>query len=116
MSTLIPPQFDTYGRTFWIPSQVEPTVALIGTSLPAIRQSLFSAVQHMSKVWSQVSLTSSSRSKQGGAHRGSAVQWTPQRSRAPNVPEPKIMRGSYDSEVALHTEHIEMEDGSDGAV
>ena len=34
MSMLIPPQFDTYGVSFWIPSQVEPTVALIGTSLP----------------------------------------------------------------------------------
>lgn len=38
MSLLIPPQFDEYGTTFWIPSQVEPSVALIGTSLPAIRQ------------------------------------------------------------------------------
>ncbi|KAJ9193591.1 hypothetical protein DTO166G4_2694 [Paecilomyces variotii] len=38
MSQLIPPQFDKYGNTFWIPSQVEPSVALIGTSLPAMRQ------------------------------------------------------------------------------
>ncbi|PLB50837.1 hypothetical protein P170DRAFT_311745, partial [Aspergillus steynii IBT 23096] len=38
MSLRIPPQFDEYGTTFWIPSQVEPSVALIGTSLPAIRQ------------------------------------------------------------------------------
>jgi hypothetical protein len=38
MATLIPPQFDKYGTTFWIPSQVEPTVAIIGTSLPAFRQ------------------------------------------------------------------------------
>ena len=37
MSSLIPPQFDHYGTTFWIPPQVEPTVALIGTSLPALR-------------------------------------------------------------------------------
>lgn len=38
MSQRVPPQFDEYGTTFWIPSQVEPSVALIGTSLPAIRQ------------------------------------------------------------------------------
>lgn len=36
MSRLIPPQFNKYGYTFWIPSQVEPTVAMIGTSLPAL--------------------------------------------------------------------------------
>lgn len=52
MSRLVPPQFDTYGRTFWIPSQVEPTVGLIGTSLPAIRQSIVTNNQHMSKKWS----------------------------------------------------------------
>jgi hypothetical protein len=38
MSRITPPQFDDYGRTFWIPSQVEPCVALIGTSVPALRQ------------------------------------------------------------------------------
>lgn len=40
MSTLIPPQFDRYGTTFWIPSQVEPSVAIIGTSLPTLRAAL----------------------------------------------------------------------------
>lgn len=38
MSRFVPGQFDQYGTTFWIPSQVEPTVALIGTSMPAFRQ------------------------------------------------------------------------------
>ena len=37
LSRITPPQFDDYGHTFWIPSQVEATVALIGTSLPALR-------------------------------------------------------------------------------
>jgi hypothetical protein len=37
MSKLVPPQFDKYGKTFWIPSQVEPSVALIGAALPALR-------------------------------------------------------------------------------
>ncbi|KAL9079559.1 MAG: hypothetical protein Q9157_001556 [Trypethelium eluteriae] len=45
MSLLIPPQFDEYGKTFWIPSQLEPTVALIGTSLPAIR-SIFTKTEN----------------------------------------------------------------------
>ncbi|KAL8916331.1 MAG: hypothetical protein Q9172_006351 [Xanthocarpia lactea] len=52
MSRRVPPQFDTYGRTFWIPSQVEPSVALIGTSLPALRQSILSASQRLSTLWS----------------------------------------------------------------
>ena len=82
MSTLIHPQFDTYGRTFWIPSQVEPTVALIGTSLPALRQSLTSAARSMSKVWSQISSTSASHTNQGSGVGGGAVRWTSQRSRA----------------------------------
>lgn len=29
-------QFDNYGVTVWIPSQIEATVALIGASIPAI--------------------------------------------------------------------------------
>ncbi|KAL2834988.1 hypothetical protein BDW59DRAFT_155814 [Aspergillus cavernicola] len=42
MSQIVPPQFDEYGTTFWIPSQVEPLVAMIGTSLPAIRKLVLS--------------------------------------------------------------------------
>ncbi|KAI0802233.1 hypothetical protein GGR55DRAFT_701198 [Xylaria sp. FL0064] len=37
LSRFVPGQFDKYGYTFWIPSQLEPPVALIGTSLPAIQ-------------------------------------------------------------------------------
>ncbi|KAI1776755.1 hypothetical protein F4818DRAFT_411766 [Hypoxylon cercidicola] len=48
MSGFVPGQFDRYGTTFWIPSQVEPTVALIGTSLPALRPFLASASEHLS--------------------------------------------------------------------
>ncbi|KAM7186168.1 hypothetical protein V8F20_011506 [Naviculisporaceae sp. PSN 640] len=40
MSSQVPPQFDQYGLTFWIPSQVEPSIALIGASIPNIRQSI----------------------------------------------------------------------------
>ncbi|OTA98693.1 hypothetical protein M426DRAFT_28203 [Hypoxylon sp. CI-4A] len=50
MSRFIPGQFDRYGTTFWIPSQVEPTVALIGTSLPALRPYLASASDHFSNL------------------------------------------------------------------
>ncbi|CAD6590134.1 MAG: hypothetical protein ASARMPREDX12_004205 [Alectoria sarmentosa] len=116
MSTLIPPQFDTYGRTFWIPSQVEPTVALIGTSLPAIRQSLASAAQHLSEIWSQVSMSSAMHTKQGSNVGGSFVQMTSRRSRVLNVVEQNIMKNSNDSEVALHPEHHELSRGSDGAM
>ena len=55
MSRLVPPQFDTYGTSFWIPSQVEPTVALIGTSLPAIRQSIGTITERFFKVWTSIS-------------------------------------------------------------
>lgn len=40
MSSYIPPPFDHYGTTFWLPSQIEPTVALIGASIPGIRQGI----------------------------------------------------------------------------
>ncbi|KAK8081371.1 hypothetical protein PG996_000152 [Apiospora saccharicola] len=40
MSRFVPGQFKEYGTTFWIPSQVEPAVALIGTSMPALKQIL----------------------------------------------------------------------------
>ena len=109
MSTLIPPQFDTYGRTFWIPSQVEPTVALIGTSLPAIRQSLASAAQRMSKVWSQFSFTSASHTRPSSGAGESAVRWTPQRL---DDSELNMMSGSNESEVALHSGHIKSSDGA----
>lgn len=45
MSRVIPPQWDKFGYTFWIPSQVEPTVAMIGSSLPALRTHIFSRFQ-----------------------------------------------------------------------
>ena len=112
MSTLIPPQFDTYGRTFWIPSQVEPTVALIGTSLPALRQGLTSAAQSMSKAWSQISSTSASHTRKGSGVGGGAVRWTSQRSRALNSSELKVIRRSTDSDYALHTEHDEWKGGA----
>ena len=108
MSTLIPPQFDTYGRTFWIPSQVEPTVALIGTSLPAIRQPLISIT---SKVWSQISFTSVTHpSKSGGKINGVAVRSASQRSRPLIVSGPKPRTTSSESETALYTEHTELSD------
>ena len=117
MSTLIPPQFDTYGKTFWIPSQVEPTVALIGTSLPAIRQSLVSAVLHVSKVWSQMSFTLASRAQQGSSGvGGSVVRQTSPPPKVLIVPKRKLKRGSDDSELGLHTEHYELREGSDDAL
>ncbi|KUJ09021.1 uncharacterized protein LY89DRAFT_741320 [Mollisia scopiformis] len=46
------PQYNDYGKTFWIPSQVEPTVAMIGTSLPALLQLYASASLQFSKICS----------------------------------------------------------------
>ncbi|OTA55079.1 hypothetical protein K449DRAFT_425945 [Hypoxylon sp. EC38] len=36
MSRYIPVQFDNYGVAVWIPGQLEPTLALLGASLPAV--------------------------------------------------------------------------------
>ena len=106
MSELIPPQFDTYGRTFWVPSQVEPAVALIGASLPAIRQSLISLT---SKVWSQLSFRSSTQTtKQGSNGNGAPIRPTSHRSRPLIAFEPKTKRASGDSETALHTACTEL--------
>jgi hypothetical protein len=41
LSRIIPVQFGKYGTTFWIPSTVEPSIALNGMSLPALRQLYF---------------------------------------------------------------------------
>ncbi|KAF2744283.1 hypothetical protein M011DRAFT_195601 [Sporormia fimetaria CBS 119925] len=54
MSLLIPPQFDEYGTTFWIPSQVEPSVALIGAALPALRPLIQGTVQRIKPVLSSI--------------------------------------------------------------
>lgn len=53
------PQYNSYGRTFWIPTQLEPTVALIGTSLPAMIGVYSAASLQFSKLRSR--LTSSRR-------------------------------------------------------
>lgn len=92
MSLLVPPQFDTYGVTFWIPSQVEPTVALIGTSLPAMQHSLVSAAHRVSQLWSQVS-TSVLRSRHAAA--------------VSSRPEPSSVR-SDDSEAGLKSQYTEL--------
>lgn len=122
MSRLIPHQFDQFGTTFWMPSQVEPTVALIGTSLPAIRHPFTSATQRVSKVWrsyaplispskSKLKRSSASDSGSGSGISGVAdsVVQSPSgshRSMNFNVPDSQGPRGSkfHDSEkVVLHT-------------
>jgi hypothetical protein len=55
MSRAIPPQWDKYGYTFWIPTQVEPTVAIIGSALPALRNQLVAPLQKLSSAISSFS-------------------------------------------------------------
>ncbi|KAK3935426.1 hypothetical protein QBC46DRAFT_413039 [Diplogelasinospora grovesii] len=40
MSRLVPPEYADYGKTFWILSMMEPTLALICASLPVLRPAL----------------------------------------------------------------------------
>lgn len=49
------PQYNSYGRTFWIPTQIEPTVAMIGTSLPALMNIYSAASLQFSKLRSRLS-------------------------------------------------------------
>ncbi|KAG0639415.1 hypothetical protein HOY80DRAFT_1136791 [Tuber brumale] len=37
LSQVIPPQFDRYGWTYWVPSLLESNMAIIGASLPALK-------------------------------------------------------------------------------
>lgn len=37
LSKVIPPQFDRYGWTYWVPSLLESNMAIIGASLPALK-------------------------------------------------------------------------------
>lgn len=74
MSRLIPPQFDTYGVTFWIPSQVEPTVALIGASVPALRHAFTAALPQLSRIWTSLKSGSSQPTKQYGSLKAQAYQ------------------------------------------
>lgn len=49
------PQYNDYGRVFWIPTHMEPTVALIGTSMPAMLQVYSAASLQFSKLRSRLS-------------------------------------------------------------
>src|SRR4051812_48558962 len=69
LSLQIPPQFDKYGYTFWIPSQVEPTTALAGASLPALRHVFISSMKDLQSAVSSRMMGSGSATKgsQGSA-------------------------------------------------
>ncbi|KAL4751913.1 hypothetical protein BDW72DRAFT_192424 [Aspergillus terricola var. indicus] len=77
MSYLVPPQFDEYGTTFWIPSQVEPSVALIGTSLPALLQLAMSIRNRRARSSAagsyEMRLLNSPRARSGGSETKKSV-------------------------------------------
>ncbi|KAI9687376.1 MAG: hypothetical protein M1822_002419 [Bathelium mastoideum] len=98
MSTLIPPEFDTFGVTFWIPGQVEPTVALIGTSLPAFRQFLGQIKPTLAKVSKAISSPSSTpKGTALGSQTGGITV-----HRNFDVKQEYELRESNDSQIALH--------------
>ena len=99
MSLLIPPEFDTFGVTFWIPGTVEPTVALIGTSLPAFRQFLSKLKPAMDKV-SKMIPSSGPTTAKGSAINASNGGITVRRNI--DVKQEYELRESNDSQVALH--------------
>lgn len=89
MSRLIPPQFDTYGVTFWIPSQVEPTVALIGASMPALRHAFTAAVPQLSRIWTSLRSGSTKNTEQYGSLKANTYH---------NVPAPHSNQSPYGTE------------------
>lgn len=117
MSRLIPPQFDSYGTTFWIPSQVEPAVALIGTSLPAIRQSL-TAPPRSTKLWtswwssrSGSGRTSTSTSTNTTAATAGAAAKRGAGERAPRPGPSWIKSPSEVSDIELRSEYERLGEG-----
>ncbi|KAF4625680.1 hypothetical protein G7Y89_g12484 [Cudoniella acicularis] len=96
MSRVVPPQFDEYGYTFWIPSQVEPTVALIGSSLPAMGQVVVKASKHISSSFSSLSHSKlSQKSRNDG----------PYKNIKPTTHETYHTGKETDSEVALQSSY-----------
>ncbi len=88
MSTLVPPQFDVYGTTFWIPAQVEPSVALIGASLPGIRPIIRRASDRVSVAWRSTRWPSNSPSGNSGSTTSRKPQWNAQSS---HEPQPRLL-------------------------
>jgi hypothetical protein len=74
LSLFVPPQFDRQGLDFWIPGQIEPALALICASLPAIWAVLS---RFTSRILSGVSsFVSTSRSRSGVSEKGSHITTT----------------------------------------
>lgn len=101
LSRVVPPQFDAYGYTFWIPSQVEPTVALIGTSLPAMSQALMKVSAPFKKFMATVTSSRGARSSEGVSTMGSNYE----NLEAGKRHQPK---GDSESEVGLRENAYEL--------
>ncbi|KAF2012411.1 hypothetical protein BU24DRAFT_484056 [Aaosphaeria arxii CBS 175.79] len=83
MSRVIPPQWDSFGYTFWLPSQVEPTVAIIGSALPAYRQHLFHLYQRISSEVRSFSMGKSSYSMDVSNDNSSTFEFNDRTGRLP---------------------------------
>lgn len=89
LQLLIPPQFSSYGNTYWIPSQVEPCAAIIGCSLPGTWPLFVDGVGKLR--WALSSL---------GSSRGKGSQES--RSRARSFSRSNQIHASGESTTALH--------------
>lgn len=100
LSRVVPPQFDAYGYTFWIPSQVEPTVALIGTSLPAMSQALMKLSPQFKKFMATIGSTRGTKNSQGTATLESKYE---------NLESPKgYVKGDSESQIGLRAATYEL--------
>ncbi|KAI5791975.1 hypothetical protein EDC01DRAFT_728534 [Geopyxis carbonaria] len=70
LSRFIPGQFDRYGYTYWFPAQIEPCIAIIGSSLPAMKVLITATIEKsrmgVSKFSAGSNGTSKSSSSRGG--------------------------------------------------
>ncbi|KAF1969119.1 hypothetical protein BU23DRAFT_601786 [Bimuria novae-zelandiae CBS 107.79] len=63
LSLVIPPQFDSYGHTMWIPTQAELSAAIIGSSLIALKPYLQRSIQIITTALGDIVRTISSKSQ-----------------------------------------------------
>ncbi|KAI5862350.1 hypothetical protein GGS23DRAFT_94859 [Durotheca rogersii] len=107
MSRFIPVQFDNYGVTVWIPGQLEPTLALLGASLPAVYP-LFKSVS--GRVATRLSAQHRSSNKPAGSSSGGSGGRPPPRNYdLITFGTPRKFQKLSDSQIELRTTTIPLD-------
>ncbi|KAK3685171.1 hypothetical protein B0T22DRAFT_428678 [Podospora appendiculata] len=110
LSPFIPAQFDSYGVTYWIPSQVEPTLALICTSLPALKPVL---VKIGRAIGSTVASLSPKRSVDGVSPSRPVLMYAAKKPRVVTIQGGKV---PFHNSGSNHHSDIDAETGSEAGL